>query len=35
MGHRSLQVTLDIYTHLDEEQENNSAELLDKYLTTF
>lgn len=33
MGHRSLQVTLEIYTHLDEEQENNSAELLDKYLT--
>ena len=33
MGHRTLQVTLEIYTHLDEEQENNSAELLDNYLT--
>lgn len=35
MGHRSLQVTLEIYTHLDEQQENNSAELLNKYLTIF
>lgn len=35
MGHRSLSVTMEIYTHLDDEQENNSAELLNKYLTTF
>ena len=32
MGHSSLKVTLEIYTHLDEEQENNSTALLNSYI---
>lgn len=32
MGHRSSNVTLDIYTHLDFEQRNNSNEKLNTYL---
>lgn len=33
MGHKSLKVTLEIYTHLDEEQEANSRQLLNEYLS--
>lgn len=33
MGHKSLKVTLEIYTHLDEEQEGNSAQFLNDYLS--
>lgn len=32
MGHKSLKVTLEIYTHLDEEQEGNSTQFLNDYL---
>lgn len=32
MGHKSLKVTLEIYTHLDEEQEGNAAQELNNYL---
>lgn len=34
MGHKSLKVTLEIYTHLDEEQEGNTAQELNNYLST-
>ena len=34
MGHKSLKVTLEIYTHLDEEQEGNTAQELNNYLNT-
>lgn len=33
MGHKSLKVTLEIYTHLDEEQEGNSTQFLNDYLS--
>ena len=33
MGHKSLKVTLEIYTHLDEEQEGNTAQELNNYLS--
>lgn len=33
MGHKTLKVTLEIYTHLDEEQEANSTQLLNDYLS--
>lgn len=33
MGHKSLKVTLEIYTHLDEEQEGNTAQDLNNYLS--
>lgn len=32
MGHKSLKVTLEIYTHLDEEQEGNTSQKLNDYL---
>lgn len=35
MGHRSAKVTLDIYTHLDQEMESNVSTKLNDFLTTF
>lgn len=32
MGHRSSKITLEIYTHLDEEQEENPKNAIDNYL---
>ena len=34
MGHSSLKTTLEIYTHIDEEQENNYKKILNNYLTS-